>query len=255
MLASTETRIGNEHAGLFCELGYDYIELPLAQVMDLSKCDFNEMLRKIHGIPIEACNNFFPADIRLTGEDVDMGITSEYIKRATARAAEMGVKVIVLGSAGAKNIPDGFPHSKAKNQFIELLHHLQGVISVLGITIVLEPLNATESNFILTLNDAVTVMEEAKCDNVKVLVDYYHMRMENESPEIIKRAGSNLRHVHIASKEGRKFPNENDGEDYESFFNALAAVGYDGRVSVEAYSKNIREDAEKSAMLLRRFMS
>ena len=255
MLATTETKIGDENIKVFQELGYDYIELPLAQVMNLSENDFKEMFRQIQGIPVEVCNNFFPADIRLTGEDFDMDIASEYIKRATARAAEMGVKVVVLGSAGAKNIPSGFSRAKAKEQFTELLRHLQGVMSAMDMTIVLEPLNTMESNFILNLSEAIAVMEEADCKNIKVLVDYYHMRMENESSAIIKKAGKNLQHVHIASKECRKFPNESDGEDYESFFTALKDVCYDERVSVEAYSDNIREDAKNAALLLRRFMS
>jgi hypothetical protein len=66
-----EPRIGDEAIPLFAELGYDYIELPLAQVMELSEDGFKDLLRGIRtgGIPAEACNNFFPARVRLTGED------------------------------------------------------------------------------------------------------------------------------------------------------------------------------------------
>jgi len=254
MLASDKAGIGYENAGVLSELGYDYVELPLAQVMNLSDHDFHEMVDSIHGIPVEVCNNFFPADIRLTGEGFYLSTVSEYAKRATARAAEMGVKTIVLGSAGAKNIPEGFSHTKAKEQFIELIQLLQGIVSDLDITVVLEPINTLESNFILNVNDAISIMDEAGCENIKVLVDYYHMRMENEDQSILYKAGKNLRHVHIAAKEGRKYPDENDGEDYGSFFTILKDIGYNKGVSVEAYSSSIRQDAQKAAVLLRRFM-
>jgi len=255
MLASTKAGIGNEFVEIFSELGYDYIELPLAQVMALTDLDFKEMFSEIRSIPVEVCNNFFPVSMRLTGEEFNMPKISEYVKKATERAAEMGVKVIVLGSADAKNIPEGFSYDKGKSQFIELLYHLQNVVEALDINIVLEPLNVKESNFILNLGEAIAIMEEVSCKNIKVLVDYYHMRMENESQSMIIKAGSNLKHVHIASKEGRRFPNENDGEDYEYFFTNLKAIGYDGRVSVEGYSENIKEDAKRAALLLRRFMN
>ena len=256
MLAKTETRIGDENAALFHELGYDYIELPLAQIMELSEEDFSKICVQIGnlGIPVEACNNFFPASIRLTGENANLHGALEYVRRATARAAEMGVKVIVLGSSGAKNIPEGFPHVRAKEQFISLLRGIQDIVAPLGITVALEPLNAEESNFILNAGEGLAVMEEAGCGNVRLLVDYYHMRMENEGLEILGRAGKNLRHVHIAAKAKRAFPRQGDGEDYAAFFTALKAAGYDARVSVEGYSGNVPEDGRAAAEALRPLM-
>jgi len=255
MLASTDTQIGIEHIATLSELGYDYLELPLAQITALPECKFKETYKQTKGIPIEACNNFFPANIRLTGENVDRSVISEYVKRATERALQMGVKIIVLGSAGAKNIPVGFPYNEAREQFIALLYHLQSVIAPLGLTIVLEPLNTKESNFILTLDEAIAMAKEADCDNIKVLADYYHMRMENEDITVIKNAGEDLRHIHIAAKHGRTFPRENDGEDYETFFATLKTIGYDARISIEAYSDNVISDGSNSIRFLRRLMN
>ena len=254
MLAATSTKIGDENIPLFRELGYDYIEIPLAQIMDLSDMEFIKMYRKIQGIPVEVCNNFFPATLRLTGEEAILDKALEYARRATSRAAEMGVKIIVLGSAGAKNIPEGFPYAQAEAQFIALLRGIQGIVAPLDMTIVLEPLNALESNFILNASEGLAIMKEADCDNIRLLVDYYHMRMEDEGLDVIEKVGKNLRHVHIAAKSGRVFPKGNDGEDYEAFFDALKSAGYDARVSVEAFSKQILTDGTEAARVLRTFM-
>ena len=257
MHASTDSRIGDENVHIFSELGYDYVELPLAQVIELSRGDFIEMCNRIqgHGIPVEACNNFFPASIRLTGEDAILSNSLEYARRATDLAAQMGAKVIVLGSSGAKNIPQGFPHDVAREQFLALLHGLQDIVSPLGITIVLEPLNSAESNFILNVAEGLAVVNEAGCENIKLLADYYHMRVEGEAIDVLAKAGKNLRHVHIAAKEGRIFPKQDDGEDYTAFFEALKAIGYNARVSVEAYSKDIQSDGAAAAKLLRPLMT
>lgn len=256
MLATTATQIGDENARLLSDLGYDYLELPLAQTMALSDNEFAQLNKNINsiGIPVDACNNFFPATLRLTGESADLGKALEYARCAADRAAQMGVEIIVLGSSGAKNIPEGFSHDLAKDQFVQLLRGLQPIVSPLGITIALEPLNRNESNFIINASEGLAIMKEADCENIRLLVDYYHMRMEDESFEVIKAAGKNLCHVHIAAKEGRVFPKQGDGEDYQTFFDTLKSVGYDARISVEAKSTDFTQDAEAASELLRKFM-
>ena len=252
MNAANEPKIGNEAIPLFAKLGYDYIELPLAQVMDLSEEKFRGLLSTIRteGIPMEACNNFFPASVRLTGETARLDKSIEYVKAATERAAAMGAKIVVLGSSGAKNIPPNFPYENARSQLKELLVCIQDIVEPLGITVALEPLNTKESNFITNAGEAMALCRELALDNVKLLVDYYHMRMENEDLSIIQELGNDLRHTHIASKEGRLFPKPGDHENYGEFFDLLKTIAYDGRISVEGYSKDLAADAAVSLKML-----
>jgi sugar phosphate isomerase/epimerase len=125
------------------------------------------------------------------------------------------------------------------------------MVKPFGITIVLEPLNSKESNFITTTGEALDLVRELSLDNVKLLVDYYHMRMENEKASVIEKAGKDLRHTHIASKDRRLFPKPEDAEDYGEFFTLLKTIGYNGRVSVEGYSTDLAADGEISLKLLR----
>jgi sugar phosphate isomerase/epimerase len=253
MNAAAEPKIGAETAPLFAELGFDYVELPLAQVMELPEEGFGKLLSTVRsgGIPLEACNNFFPPRIRLTGEDADQAAALEYARAATDRAAALGATVIVLGSAGAKNIPPGFPYDRARAQLAALLAEIQGIVKPLGITVALEPLNTGESNFITTVAEGLALVRKLSLENIKLLVDYYHLRMENEDPAVIRDAGTDLRHIHIASKAGRFFPKPGDGEDYAGFFALLKTAGYRGRVSVEAYSKDLAADGAAALALLR----
>ena len=253
MNARGEKGTGQETIPIFAGLGFDYIELPLAQVMDLDEPEFNELLKTIgsEGIPLEACNNFFPPRIRLTGEEAILGSALEYAGRAFERAAAMGAKVIVFGSCGAKNIPAGFPHDRARLQLIELLRNLQDMVKPYNITIALEPVNTRESNFIISAAEGLEIVRELSLDNIKLLIDYYHMRMENEDPRIISRAGKVLRHLHIASREKRLFPKPDDNEDYRGFFDLLKNAEYDGRISIEAKSESLAEDGSISLKLLR----
>lgn len=104
------------------ENGFDYVELPLAQIVDLNGNAFSSLKMKVEfmGLKCEACNNFFPANIRLTGDAADYSKIEEYLDKALGRAADLGVKVIVFGSPMSKNIPEGFPMDKAWSQLVEL---------------------------------------------------------------------------------------------------------------------------------------
>jgi sugar phosphate isomerase/epimerase len=256
MLSKTDSKIGDENIAAAAELGFDYMELPLAQVMDLSDAAFKTLLERIKsgGLPLETCNNFFPASLRLTGENADIPAALAYCERALARAGQMGAQIIVLGSSGAKNIPAGFPYEQAKGQFLSLLRALENLVAPLGITVVLEPLNSKESNFILNVAEGLDMVREAACDHIKLLADYYHMRMENEDYTALYAAGDALRHVHLAAKDGRVYPKDGDGEDYAGFFSALKKAGYNGRVSLEAYAMDMPADAKAAIALLRPLM-
>lgn len=104
MLGDSSEPIGRRYMNLLYRAGYDYMELPLAQIMELSEAGFEELLSQIQesGIPCECCNNFFPASVRLTGEEADPPKISEYVKGAMDRAVRLGAKIIVFGSSGAK---------------------------------------------------------------------------------------------------------------------------------------------------------
>jgi D-psicose/D-tagatose/L-ribulose 3-epimerase len=234
------------------ENGFDYVELPLAQMVDLNDEEFFSLKEKVgsSGLKCEACNNFFPASIRLTGNDVDYGKTEAYLDKALGRAAQLGVKVIVLGSPKSKNVPEGYPMDKAWSQLVELLRNIDPLVRTRGITVVIEPLNKGESNIINTAAEGLRLAKAADRENIKLLIDYYHLVMEKEDPEIILDAGFYIKHIHFGNPAGRVYPTEKmDG--YIRFMDLLKRIGYEGRISIEAYTKDFCHDAKRSVEILR----
>ena len=84
MLGDKNDAVGRRYIGTLKDAGYDYMELPLAQIMELSENSFSELAEEAEktSLPCECCNNFFPASVRLTGETVDPAKVQEYVKRA-----------------------------------------------------------------------------------------------------------------------------------------------------------------------------
>ncbi len=234
------------------EYGFDYVELPLAQMVDLNDEEFCSLKERVgfSGLKCEACNNFFPGSIRLTGTAVDYGKIEEYLNKALGRAAQLGVKVIVFGSPKSKNVPEGYPMDKAWSQLVELLRHLDPMVRTKGITIAIEPLNKVESNIINTAAEGLKLVKAVDRENIKLLIDYYHLVMEKENPEIILDAGSYIKHIHFANPTGRIYPTKAE-DGYMYFINFLKGIGYEDRISIEAYTKDFSHDAKRSVEILR----
>ena len=252
LIATQSDSTGREWIEKGQKSGFDYVELPLAQMMDLNDREFSSLKERVDlsGLKSEACNNFFPASIRLTGNAVDYGKIEEYLNKALGRAAQLGVKVIVFGSPKSKNVPEGYPMDKAWSQLVELLKTIDPLVRAKGITIVIEPLCKLESNIINTAAEGLQLVRAVDRENVKLLIDYYHLVMEKEDPEIMSDAGSYIKHIHFANPAGRVYPVE-IADGYIRFMDLLKRIDYEGRVSVEAYTKDFCHDAKRSVKILR----
>ena len=252
LIATQRDGTGTEWIEKGQECGFDYVELPLAQMMDLSDREFSSLKEGVDlsGLKCEACNNFFPGSIRLTGDAVDPGKIEEYLDKALGRAAQLGVEVIVFGSSKSKNVPEGYPIDKAWAQLVALLRVIDPLVRAKGITIAIEPICKLESNIINTAGEGLQLVKAADRENIKLLVDYYHLVMEKEDPEIVLDAGSYIKHIHFANPAGRIYPVEAE-DGYIRFMDLLKRIGYEGGISTEAYTKDFCHDAKRSVKLLR----
>jgi len=246
--------IGLENIPLYKEVGFDYVELPLAQLMTLNDKSFSQVLKLLEEVDIccRACNNFIPATIRMTGPDINMVLLKDYVKSAMARAAALGAQIIVLGSSGARNVPPGFPKEDALEQFIDNLGWIGDIAKEFNITVAIEHLNKSESNLITTLYEGLHLVRRLNHSNIRCLIDSYHLDLGNEVFPVEKNLP--IAHVHFARTLGRSFPEPMEREEYCTFFSNLKSIGYKGGVSIEAYARDISSQCFETVKLLRSIM-
>lgn len=255
MVAKDAAGIGIDRVETLARLGYDYVELPLAQMMALDDTAFETLAKRVEdsGIRCEACNNFFPASLRITGANpTPREKLADYIDRAIARMQRLGARTVIFGSSGAKNVPEGFDHAVAWTQIVDLLRLADERAAASGVIIAIEPLNRMESNIVLNAKEGLALAREVDRPSIRLLIDFYHLRLENEDLAIVLEAADYLQHMHIANPEGRVYPKTGDENDYKSFFTALKRAGYDERVSVEAFSDDFERDAPGALETMRR---
>jgi len=229
---------GREMLPMIAGLGFDYVELPLAQMMAYDDADFERLFvqpLQDSGLACHCCNNFFPASIHLTGPEADQTAVRSYAEKAMARAEQLGAKKIVFGSSGARNYPAGFSREQAQQQFADVLRMLEPMAAEHGITLVMEHLNRLESNLLNSLTEGVALVNEVQLPHVRCLMDNYHMMLGGGTLAEVEAARGLLRHVHLARVLGRSLPCEGDEVDWKALFAALKEIGYDGDCSIEAY--------------------
>lgn len=200
-------------------------------------------------LPYLVLNCFVPADLKITGPDVDGAALRDYVTTAMGRAEQAGIRVIVFGSGGARRIPDGFDAQAAHEQIVSFCSMLAPIAQDHGVTVVVEPLNRAECNVLNSVAECAAIVREVARPGLRLLVDAYHVMRDGDCCDDIVAHGDLLTHVHIATERNRLAPAA-EPCDFAPFFGALTRAGYDGRISVEANITNPQTELAAARALM-----
>ena len=252
---------GPNDAALLKRVGYDFWEWGVGAAFDPTKdAEWWKRQRDFilsRPLPLRSCNGFLPGTFRLTGPNADHAPALAYAETAVRRADEVGVKTLVFGSGGARNVPgditakdakDRPDTEKGRDQYRDFCAALcRRVADLKTTTVLVEPLRPCESNVVNYVWQGVQICEEVDSPRLALLADIFHMMMGREPASFIRLAGARLKHCHIASYETRQFPGSDSAtvDRLRPYFDALKAIGYEGGISCEC-GWGRKEDLEKN---------
>ncbi|MBN1359477.1 MAG: sugar phosphate isomerase/epimerase [Sedimentisphaerales bacterium] len=181
--------------------------------------------------------------------------TRDYLSALLDLCADLGGKVLVLGSPKQRSLVEGQTPDGAWHRAADLLSSVLDKAGTLGLTICLEPLSPVETNFINTVEEGMRMVRQIGHPNLKVHLDVKAMSSEGRPvAEIIRSVkAKDIGHFHVND------PNlygPGMGEvDYAPIAAVLADIGYDGWLSVEVfkYDPDPETIAKESIDYLRRF--
>jgi D-psicose/D-tagatose/L-ribulose 3-epimerase len=237
--------------------GFDYIEPSAADIAAMSEDKFREYADQVISSPIrcESFNSFIRRpELVVLGNEVPKAALNDYMEACLARCRKLGASIVVWGSAGSRKVPDGFSRERARQQIAEFLGMAGDIARRYEIVIAIEPLRRQESNILNSGAESLEMVRTVKHPNVRMIIDYYHLREENENPRIVETAKNEIVHLHFANPAGRVWPRDpGEDKDYESFFRYLKNVGYTGRISIEGKG-SFEADAERSLEFFKRVL-
>lgn len=229
-------------ADIIKSVGADYQEVNLGKLSELSDEEVDALIAeaKEKGYSYEAANCMIPGEYKITVDNADYTAVDEYLENTFDKANRLGIKVVVMGSSGARNYPEGVTYETAFERLVYFLrNHVVPVCEKHGIVCALENLSYGESNILNTIEESYNVVEAVNSPWVKILVDFYHFGFNKDSFDSIRKAKDHIAHIHVASVvNSRQYPAPNDGEDYSVITDLLREIGYDkreGRISFEAH--------------------
>lgn len=227
--------------------GFDYVELP-ARALDpegnheLALRKIGRALAKSHrATKVEVFSGLLPEDITVVGPDVDQERLRRYLHRAFTDMWALGGMLVVLGNGAARNIPEGFPRAQAEAQLAQTLVFIEDEGDRNGLDLAIEPLNHAETNLLNTLDESRRFLADHQVEEVRLLVDSYHLNAEGESLDVVEDCGALIAHVHVADR-GRLPPGQGDF-DFAPLFTTLHKIGYDARISIRCTWSDFAREA------------
>ncbi|HEY3080625.1 MAG TPA: sugar phosphate isomerase/epimerase family protein [Chloroflexota bacterium] len=243
-----------EHAA---QAGYDYAEVvPWLLGPDREDAGAEAAVRariETAPLPVAALCGFLPDPERLglmvVGERVDRERLRVYTTRVFDRMQRLGIDVIGFGSGSARTVPEGFPVERALEQVREFLRMCADLGESRGVRVAVEPYNRADSNLMNTVPEALRVVRELDLPGVRLMADFFHMRLNGEELDELGPAGPYLIHAHIA--EPGRGHRQTTPPEHAAFLTALRRAGYDGRVTQTGHLPAYGSGAEAAAALKR----
>ena len=226
---------GNFEANVAKIAGWGYNGIELA-IRDPKLVDADELERVVsaHGLVVPAIGTgqaWGEEGLSFTSDDPAVRAAAvERIKSHVPLAARFDA-VIILGLIRGTT-PEGQTHEQSMAYLVEALQVCAAVAAATGVRFALEPLNRYETDLIHTVADGLDLVERVGADNFGLLLDTFHMNIEEPVIEkSIRACDDRIFHFHVADS-NRWYPGAGH-LDFESILEALFATGYRGFVSGE----------------------
>jgi RpiB/LacA/LacB family sugar-phosphate isomerase len=216
------------------KLGFDGVELSLRDPGNIELDKLTTLLTE-HNLKAKAIatgQSYLRDGLSLTSED--SGIRQKALERLRAHlhlAGELGAMLIVGGIRGRLSSSKETQKTQ-KAFFCEAIVDLARSGEKTGTTVLIEPINRYETNFINTVDEGLGIIQQIGMDNLKLLPDTFHMNIEESDLEgAILRAGHSIGYMHFADSNRRAA-----GQGHINFVRILQALnqaGYHGMITSE----------------------
>ncbi|WP_315851480.1 sugar phosphate isomerase/epimerase family protein [Botrimarina hoheduenensis] len=161
-------------------------------------------------------------------------VTSEYFVALAELCADLGGKILVLGSPQQRNLLPGVPYEAAEAYAAEVIRAAVPTMEARGVTLALEPLGPAEGDFMTTAAAGRALAERVGSPACRLHLDVKAMASEpTPIPQIIRESAATVAHFH-ANDPNLLGPDMGD-VPIRPALEALRAIDYRGWVSVEVF--------------------
>ena len=221
------------------DCGFDILEISAGDLLSMSDAEIAELRALAKDLEIEITSNIGPP------KDKDVASKDPAVRQAGIQfLSDIMKQMDKLDSRALVGVintywPSDFddldkPAIWARG--VESVKTLAKTAEDLGIDYCLEVVNRFESSILNTAEEAVQFCKEVDVPSAKVLLDTFHMNIEEANiPDAFRYAGDYLGHVHIG--EGNRNLPGTGSLPWNEIGKALRDIDFDGGVVMEPFVK------------------
>jgi len=211
------------------EQGYKYVELNLKYPFTLSAKNMKKILHE-NNLKVATLTTGYPyfnKDVSFTSKDENSRDKAiEYINEYIDLASTLGSQIVIGSIRGFGNSENAYEY------FVEALQKILNTAKEKEVLIALEPINRYETKLINTVDEGMSMIKQLNHDNLRLLLDTFHMNIEEKSIiDSIKNAGSLISHFHVA--DNNRKPMWCGHLDFDDILCTLNNIGYKKAISAE----------------------
>lgn len=235
--------------------GYDYLELNLNDILAMDEAQYLAMASEMrrHGIYAEVVCGMLPANTPIVGDNVSSKQLHQALDISFDMAQSLGAEIIIFDCESSRNMPARFDPAMGWRQLGNFIRMLQTYAADFEMHVALLPLRRSIAELMNYTTEATLISAMLRLDRVGVAASLYNMTMEAESLHQLMRTGSLLWHMRLSNVLGNRPPRPGDGEDYAATFAALRAMGYEGRITMEASCTDFEKEAAEALRVLKQY--
>jgi len=223
-------------------MGFDFVEIPVEDPAIIDTVAVRRALAD-HGLAPVVCGAFGPTR-DLTSDDPKLRQTGlDYITRCLDLTVEVGATFFAGPMYSAVGKARLVPPEQRRTEWARAVENLRTVAACAAdrkLRIALEPLNRFESDLVNTAADTVRLANDIGHPAACVMLDSFHMTIEERDLEQAVRVTAG-KLIHVQVSENYRGTPGTGLTPWASFARGLKAVGYDGGISIESFTPEVKE--------------
>ncbi|MDQ1734566.1 MAG: D-psicose/D-tagatose/L-ribulose 3-epimerase [Pseudonocardiales bacterium] len=225
--------------------GYDHVEVCIEDP-SLLKASAVARAASDEGLNVLVCGAFGPQR-DVSHEDAGMrSAARDYLMHCVEFAHEVGSPLVsgpMYATTGQARLLEPVERQAQWDRAVQGLRQVGEAAAAAEVTLAVEPLNRFETDLVNTVEQGVRLCEDIGLANVGLMLDTFHMNIEEKSlPRAIVAAGTHIVNFQV-SENDRGTPGTGH-TPWAEVIAALRAVGYPGGVVVESFLPTVKEIAK-----------
>lgn len=219
------------------EIGYDGVEVAAGEQSSSPYVEYGKFLKSL-GLEASMVLAVGSEEDPIHESKAVRDKALEKLKWGVDRANDLGAKIICgpFHSAFA-NFRKRPPSEDEYKWSAEVLHKAGEYASQSDVVFTAEAINRFECYLCNTLAQLEKLVKMVGHPNVKLMFDSHHANIEEKNiKSILQQVNGSLSHVHI-SENDRGTPGDGNIH-WDNVFSSLAAINYNGWLTIEAFSRN-----------------